>query len=257
MADTYNPLRGDHPFAALWLPPIHPLYRAQIWPNITAGTPTGPGAMRLEDEYMQLVPFTPWGVPNAMPNFSHHNAPEDLLLPSVFDTWNDTYLDLRSWRSMCKFGDIIFPQTEVSLCLFLRFFLTRTLATTSKRAIGAFYFAELLFTTLFSDAEKSVSIMQDWRGMGPDGREREDAEWVEEKNAALLHRRRVLQDLDRARVKALRAADTAVLLILRERALWQQVEGGLITEEQMMDQDILQVDVPLRRGIAQVVRHAN
>ena len=50
---------------------------------------------------------------------------------------------------------------------------------------------------------------------------------------------------------------TAVLLILRERALWQQVEGGLITEEQMMDQDILQVDVPLRRGIAQVVRHAN
>ena len=93
--------------------------------------------------------------------------------------------------------------------------------------------------------------------MGPDGREREDAEWVEEKNAALLHRRRGLQDLDRARVKALRAADTAVLLILRERALWQQVEGGLITEEQMMDQDILQVDVPLRRGIAQVVRHAN
>ena len=43
MADSYNPLRGDHPFAALRLPPTHPLYRAEIWPNITADTATQAG----------------------------------------------------------------------------------------------------------------------------------------------------------------------------------------------------------------------
>ena len=86
MADSYNPLRGDHPFAALRLPPTHPLYRAEIWPNITADTATGPGGTPFEDEYMQLVLFTLWGVLNGMPNFSHHNTPKDLVLPTVLDS---------------------------------------------------------------------------------------------------------------------------------------------------------------------------
>ena len=93
--------------------------------------------------------------------------------------------------------------------------------------------------------------------MGPDGREHEDAEWVEEKNEALLHRQRILQQLDCAWVNALHAVDITVLLIFWERLLWRQVERGFMTEDQVMGQDILQVDVLLRRGIPMVVLPAN
>ena len=86
MADSYYPLCGDHPFTALWLPPTHPLYQAGIWPNITADTAMRLGGKPFEDEYMQLVPFTPWGVLNGMPNFSHHDALKDLVLPTVLDS---------------------------------------------------------------------------------------------------------------------------------------------------------------------------